>query len=279
MNEISHYIITRFFDRPLGKFKDEDLLSSKMLDMGIDLLNANLLKSLENQSCNQFALILMIHDNLAKKNPNIFEKLEQIKKQHSFSIKLACKNQLNDFIAISSGCTKRVISRVDYDDLLLNAVIEDTQEFARKHQKNVVSIYGYNNGWTWRDDNHWLYETDKKYGFAGHFSALQSVILDVCKARTLNQDKFDVLSKLMPYIWDHSSCMSYVKKLPSNIQQYIEMKYNLNLRAYVWMRHANTGSIDPYNLKADKMSQVKDKKLIDALDFETQFGRRLDIRT
>lgn len=246
--------------------------------MGIDLLNANLLKSLENQSCKQFVLILMIHDILSRKNPKIFKKLEEIKRQHSFRIEIACKDQLNDFVAISSDCTKRIISRVDYDDLLLNVVVEDTQEFARKHQKNIVSIYGYNNGWTWRDDNHQLYETDKRYHFTGHFSALQSIVLDACKARMLKQNEFDTLSRLEPYMWDHSLCMSYVKKLPSNIQQYIEMKYNLNLRAYVWMRHANTGSIDPYSLKADKMSQVKDKKLIDALDFETQFGKSLDIR-
>ena len=250
-----------------------------MLDMGINLLNANLLKSLENQSCKQFELILIIHDDLVKKNLEIFKKLENLKKQHSFKIELAYKDQLNNFIAISSDCTKRIISRVDYDDLLLNIVVEDTQEFARNHQKNVVSIYGYNNGWTWRDDNGQLYETDKRYGFAGHFSALQSIILDVYKARMLNQNEFDALSGLVPYMWDHSLCMSYVKKLPSNIQQYIEMKYNLNLRAYVWMRHANTGSIDPYSLKADKMTQIKDKKLIDALDFEMQFGRKLDIKT
>jgi len=46
--KIKHWIIVRFFSEILGKFMLKDILSDGMLGMGLDLLQDNLLPSLNN---------------------------------------------------------------------------------------------------------------------------------------------------------------------------------------------------------------------------------------
>lgn len=101
---------------------------------------------------------------------------------------------------------------------------------------------------------------------------MQSVVLD-----RLNADK--CFHRVHPYLWDHSAVASYINLLPRELaEREVELKHNLNLRAYVWMRHSNTGSVDPYNLKASRLSRVTNKHIVDALDFETHFGKRLEVK-
>ncbi len=46
--KLKHWIVVRFFNELLGKFTLKDVLSDKMLGMGIRLLRENLLPSLNN---------------------------------------------------------------------------------------------------------------------------------------------------------------------------------------------------------------------------------------
>lgn len=168
------------------------------------------------------------------------------------------------------GFNKRVISRIDYDDLLVDLAVADIQNFAKKQQQKPIIIYGYNRGWIWRDDTKQFYEVDRKYGFNGHFSAMQSVILD------LDSQESSKFMQIQPYKWDHSQVTTGLT--PEFIKNNVQMKHNLNLRAYVWMRHPHTGSIDPYRLKGDRLEKICDQKMIKTLDIETHFGRKLEIK-
>lgn len=108
---------------------------------------------------------------------------------------------------------------------------------------------------------------------------MQSVILDVSRVRSFGEDDARKLIQMHPYMWDHSSISNYTSRLPKDlVEREIEVKHNLNLRAYVWMRHKNTGSIDPYKIKADRIQQVKDRKIMDVLDFESHFGKKLNVK-
>ena len=269
--KIKHWIIVRFFSEILGKFMLKDILSDGMLGMGLDLLQDNLLPSLNNQSCKDFELVLLVHDQLDD-NSKWIAQLKNLQADCDFKLRVIHASQLAQTIEIQ-GEDKRIISRVDYDDLISDQVVADIQTFARLHQKKPFSVYGYNYGWVWRDDTCQLYELDKNYKvFGGHFSAMQSVVLDCSRA-------LKIFHKVHPYLWDHSSVVSYINSLPRDLaEREVELKHNLNLRAYVWMRHKNTGSVDPYRLKADRIQQVVDKHIIEVLDFETHFGKKLEVK-
>lgn len=269
--KLKHWVVVRFFSEVLGKFTLKDILSDKMLQMGVDLLQENLLPSLANQSCIDFELVLLVHDQLDG-NSKWIAQLKNLQSNCDFKVNVVHRSQLSRLVEIQDE-DKRIISRVDYDDLILDSVVADIQTFAKLHQKKPLSVYGYNYGWLWRDDTSQLYEIDKNYKvLGGHFSAMQSVVCDCAKCD-------EMLCKVHPYLWDHSSIVSYTNTLPRDlIQREIEIKHNLNVRAYVWIRHRNTGSIDPYKFKADRVQQVVDKHIIHALDFETHFGKKLEVK-
>lgn len=267
--KIKHYIVVRFFNKALGNFLEKDQLSDKLLSMGVKLLELNLLKSLENQTCKNFELILLIHDKLQQFNNDYYQKLLSISQNASFKIWLMTKDQFTILLNQNNDSfDKRIISRVDYDDLLLNIVVSDIQNTALRLQQKPILVYGYNNGWVWRDDTKQLYKVEKLYNFNGHFSVMQSVILDM-------SSKIKELLKIQPYIWDHSHIALNIDK--KYFQKYMQLSFNFNLNAYVWMRHMNTGSINPYKIKADKVENITNIKLIQCLDFEIYFGRKIEI--
>ena len=270
--KIKHQIVVRFFSDLVETFTLQELLSDKMLGMGIKLLKESLILSLNNQNYKNFELVLMVHDQLDD-NSKWMTQLKKLQDVCDFKLSVIHASQLNQLIELEGDEDKRIISRVDYDDLVSDLVVEDIQAFATHHQKKPFTVYGYNYGWLWRDDTCQLYEIDKNYKvFGGHFSVMQSVILDCSKA-----DKS--FHKVHPYLWDHSSVVSFINSLPRDLaEKETEIRYNLNLRAYVWMRHKNTRSADPYKLKAERIQQVVDKNIIRVLDFETHFGKRLEVK-
>jgi len=44
------------------------------------------------------------------------------------------------------------------------------------------------------------------------------------------------------------------------------------------MRHKNTGSIDPFALNGDRVCQIKNMSIANAIDFQKFFGRRLEVK-
>lgn len=75
--KIKHWIVVRFFNCELGNHTTKDILSDKMLSMGLQLLKSNLLRSLDNQSCKDFELVLLVHPQLDKSS-KWFEELSKL---------------------------------------------------------------------------------------------------------------------------------------------------------------------------------------------------------
>lgn len=120
-------------------------------------------------------------------------------------------------------------------------------------------------GFSWHDNTKFLYDCPKTYNFNGHFSAFQSAVFNSYDTK---------YNWIQPYLWDHSNVKNRLKELKVEGAQIL---YNMTTHAYVWMRHADAGSLNPY--ETTKQTRISDPAVVKSIDFKRCFGKAFDVST
>lgn len=178
--KIKHYILIRFFclDNTHNPhwLNKEQLFNQKFLDENIKIFEKYLLKSLENQTNNNFEIIIMIHNEIDENHPSIL-KLKQIKS--TIKINIIRFNEINDFLQnhLDDNYDYMITSKIDHDDLIYNEAVEEIQN---KCNKNVPFYWmGYDKLITMINDNYLdTYKFYPDYKGVGAMSTFQSIILN-----------------------------------------------------------------------------------------------------
>ena len=224
-----HFIFTRFLCESFGQ-TDEQLLSEDRIRYHMCVLKSNFIKTLENQTNQDFEVVIVVHDDLDSK---YVEQLENI--DTSLDIYVIKRKDIDDFIRTidTREYDYVILSRQDDDDFLKKNVVQDTQD-AIQLCTNGVLCYGYTNGYigfSWIDK---VVNMNVRYK-CGHFSCMQSFIFDCHRAPILQSTLFARLTD--------------VEDILRNIceQNNIEFSLDTNIKVgpngmYIWYRHSDTGT-------------------------------------
>ena len=170
---MKHFIITRFFSESFGKSKQEmlDMLDNNTLLDGFSLLQNHFIKTLNNQTCKNFEIIILIYNMIP------LEKVDFLKNISSdVKVTVLHSKELDDYIYKYYVDNDIIITtRLDYDDFIHKDCVRDLQE--RAANTKCFKVYGLNNGCS-MDDSEICYLHHPKYVDLGNgfFSCFESLV-------------------------------------------------------------------------------------------------------
>ena len=173
---IKHYILVRFYC--LNMMDKEKLFDKKILDNGVKVFEKYTLKSLENQSNQNFEIIINIHNEIDLNHESI-QKLFKIKS--NLKINIVRYKDVNSFIENNLKNEKFLITtRIDHDDLIYNNAVQEIQS---KCNKDIPLYYnGYDRFITMINDDYInTYKFYPEYHGNGSVSIFQSLIVNLEK--------------------------------------------------------------------------------------------------
>lgn len=187
---IKHFIFSRFFPRLRPNYPydilDVDFLSKQLP------LTKNVLRSLENQTNENFELIFVLHPNffLDPKYEFIFSTLKdsttlpikfmEYSKRFFLHLPKSTDPELKSslFSLVEEATNKYdfvITTKMDFDDFIYKNAVEEAQN--KINECETVLLYGYNTGYQYVSTSHELYTHISKYSLEGHHSIFQSLIL------------------------------------------------------------------------------------------------------
>lgn len=224
MNKIKHIIATRFlcFEGNLG----DKVLSKEYIDMGLHLMSDYLIPTLENQTNQNFELVVLVHPKL---NLGAYKRkfLAMSDKLH---IEVVRFNKFDEYVAeAAKDAENLIISRIDYDDLVWNGAVADAQS---RIGKAPLYIYGYNRGYAWKEGDASIMAFYQEYKKRGHMSIFQSAIVKTSVSELVG---------IHPYKWNHTKPMEALEARGIK-PSLVKFEPNYTKDAFVWVRHENTSS-------------------------------------
>lgn len=194
--KFKHVVLTKFLSK---KMNLEDILEDKMIDYRLNILKTNLFETLNNQTNNNFELVLLTNPELQD------EKLKKIKDyvgglKHEFAFRtLPHDKSLDDYLG---GLWKDndfvVVSRIDDDDFADKDCVKRVQDFVSKMTpggQEQVQVLGYNKGYMYIEWMQHLGKVDFGYGKNGHVGIFQTFVYDTKMVKYEN--------KISPYVIGH----------------------------------------------------------------------------
>lgn len=179
MFKIKHYIIVRFYCYDFNVLPEGTIFDEKFLNNAIDIFKKTCIRSLENQTCKDFELLVLINDNISKNHPSII-KLNDLCKTTSFVSKVLKLNELN--IQNDNTYDYIITSRIDYDDFAKFDAVEEIQSTT---SDLPYVVFGYLNGIAIKDVNdiNTCLEYLPTYGNNGPMSVMATLIVNTktCK--------------------------------------------------------------------------------------------------
>lgn len=248
MDKIKHIIATRFlcFEGNLGA----KVMSKELLDMGLRLMSNYLIPTLENQTNQNFELVILVHPQL---NMGAYKR-KLMALSESLNIKVVRFNKFDEYVREAAVLAENlIITRIDYDDLVWNGAVEDVQ---KRIGIAPLYIYGYNRGYAWKEGDANIYAFYQEYKKRGHMSVFQSAVIQTNNPTFLG---------IHPYKWNHTKpCES--QTFEGIDQTLIKFEQNYVRDAFVWVRHENnsSGLIFP--------AYVKNKAYLDKDEVKRVFG-------
>lgn len=224
MEKIKHIIATRFlcFNGNLG----DKVLSKEYIDRGMELMSKYLVPTLENQTNQNFELVLLVHDKL-----NLRGKTSKfVGLSDKLTIKVVRYGQFDNYVRMAAkDCENLIVTRIDYDDLVWNGAVDDIQ---KRIGKAPLYVYGYNRGFAWQEGTSDLRLFLQDYRGKGNMSVFQSCVINTSLLGPVG---------IHPYRWNHT------KPLESSVCQGINkndilFERNFDTDAFIWVRHENTSS-------------------------------------
>lgn len=211
---INHFVIIRFWC--INLISQHELLRYEFLHDQLEIFKKYTLKSLENQSCKNFEIVLLIHGALHKDHP-IINELNNL--QSPIKINIVRYSQLNKFLSERSDCKFLITTRIDHDDVVYKDAVFKTQSIINDSKK-VLIWHAFKNGLTlFRDDFTDVRVFSAVYKRIGSMSIWQSLVIQPSRICDL-ENVYD--------LGPHYDCE------PKLIE--LENKYNIleNERAYIY---------------------------------------------
>ena len=178
---IKHFIFIRFFPNQDPKYP-HDVLDVDFLSNQLDLAINNVLKSMENQTNQNFDLVFILNPKFFD-NPKYEFIFSTLKNSTALSIIFVKTAEIPNLVKDAFNSYDFVIqSRLDFDDFMIKDAVEDTQN--KVNECDNILGYGYCRGYL-RHVNSELYPRYKFYDGIGHLGALQSLILKSSFAKNL----------------------------------------------------------------------------------------------
>jgi len=224
MNKIKHIIATRFlcFEGNLG----DKVLSKEYIDMGLHLMSDYLIPTLENQTNQNFELVVLVHPKL---NLGAYKR-KFIAMSDKLHIEVVRFNKFDGYVAeAAKDAENLIISRIDYDDLVWNGAVADAQS---RIGKAPLYIYGYNRGYAWKEGDASIMAFYQEYKKRGHMSIFQSAIIKTSCSE---------VAGIHPYKWNHTKPMEALEARGIKPSLF-KFEPNYTKDAFVWVRHENTSS-------------------------------------
>lgn len=224
MDKIKHIIATRFlcFEGNLG----EQVTSKEFIEMGLRLMSQYLIPTLENQTNQNFELVVLVHPKL-----NLGQyKRKFLAMSDKLNINVIRYAKFDEYVAEAAKTAENlIVSRIDYDDLVWKGAVEDAQNHVGKAP---MLIYGYNRGYAWHEGTDDIRHFYWEYRKHGHMSVFQSSIV-----KTENAE----LVAIHPYKWNHTRPTESASFAGVDMKKVrFEAEYALN--AFIWVRHDNSSS-------------------------------------
>lgn len=214
---IKHYVIIRFYCVDMYNIGLEKLFNDKNLLNAAKIFKKYTLKSLENQTNQNFEIIILIHNEINYNHISI-SYLNNIKS--NIKIHIVRYNDLNNFIKNSLTNEKYLITtRIDHDDLIYNFAAEEIQN---KCNDNLECYYnGYDKVITMiNDDFKNTYKFYPDYKGNGSISIFQSLII--------NRDKINKIITIYD-LGNHTLQKENFKEIFNNNNlNYNEKYFNIN---------------------------------------------------
>lgn len=229
--KIKHYIITRFLSVNFTR-TTEELLTPEHIQYHMNLLKHNFLKTLENQTCKDFEIVIEVHDELKEE---YIKELQSI--PSSLKIHVVRRKDASEFIN-SFDKTQYdycIVSRLDDDDFVRKDIVADTVSHVCDCENGIL-CYGYIKGYIGFDWTDKIVDMpDVRYA-CGHFSCMQSYIYDLRKI----SDITDVAN------CNHTNVGNYLEQVCSSHGLTFDKEANFMVgpeHMYVWYRHGDTGTM------------------------------------
>lgn len=230
MNTINHFVIIRFYC--INNDNQEKLLSYNFLHEKLEIFKNYTLKSLENQSCKKFEIILLIHGGLDNNHPIIYE-LNNIKS--SIKIHIIKFSQLSKFLSNYNNCKFLITTRIDPTDVVYKDAVFKTQSIINSSKK-VLIWFAFQNGLTMINDN---FDDVRlftpKYKQIGSMSIWQNLIIQPQRITDL-ENVYD--------LGPHYNCLPKLIEFENkyNILDY-EKDYiydDIEKESWIYINHTNT---------------------------------------
>jgi len=171
---VKHFIITRFLSEDFNH-SEEELFSDEWLTRGRKVLEKHFIPTLENQTCRDFEVVFLIHDNIPAEKTAFLEDVEC-----SFPTHVIRRNALDDFLdGYRDSCDVMVTSRFDYDDNIHKEVVECLRRFVDDNP-DEVSLWGLTDGAVVIDGENTAHRKRKQkweIGGLGLWAAMESLVL------------------------------------------------------------------------------------------------------
>ena len=238
---IKHFVFSRFFswfrsNYPYDIF-DVDFLSSQLP------LTKNILRSLENQTNQNFETIFLFHSKVID-NPKYDSIFSALRESTTLPLKFMKRGDEGNFIKAAFNEYDFVIqTRVDFDDFIFKNAVADTQ--SKVDECENILAYGYCRGYkyvckeltfcNWKDAS-------------SHYSIFQSLIMKSSFAKNL--------SPIVPFDLRHDRFKLELKNaLEKNGVEFSEnmFRQNTSTKAYIYFKHV---------FSADQLIRLKGAALL-----------------
>ena len=210
--KIIHFIITRFIIEywPLNEFPNK-IYKEDYIRNGIRVMKKYLFPSLENQSCRNFILVLMLGDKA---------KIDFLK-----SLLYKEYNKRIWFL---------ITSRIIYDDRIYYNIINDVRKAINTNKYMI--LYGYNSGVHYYEFDNKYYEFNISYKNEGVMSIFISLITVLNKVN----DTY-IIYDLGSHIQVKSRLLNSYKSFGIKELDYDPAIFDSGIEKFVWVRQKHSG--------------------------------------
>lgn len=244
---INHFILIRFYC--LDMLSKDIIFNEDFLRTQFNIFKQYCLTSLENQTCSNFEIILIIHNDINLDKLNFLQNIKSSLKIHIIRYKDVINflnNHLNNDFFITS--------RIDHDDIVYKDCIKDIQNLT--DYDIPLQFIGFNNGLTMIDndfENAYLFSP--RYDYNGAISIMQTLIVN----KILINDNLNIFQ-----VGPHTNTKTHFKDLYNKYNFIFDESYfKLNTfkdYAWIYIQHDANHSMLTTNINKWHRSNIKVNK-------------------